>query len=164
VQLEQTGSTIFQTFAGLSLDIQGDDEGDPTAHNAAQIQYLLNTFVVLNFFQVVAILAMTKLDKRRQGTEIHNSIKQNSLTGTVDTTSSIMKRRSSIFPEEQTILLANEHQHYHSMAGRSSGGENKSFDSGEVFMYICGGLIAFSWVLFFGTAWMRLRSKGERGH
>jgi hypothetical protein len=66
---------------------------------------------------------------------------------------------------EQTILLTNEHQHYHSMAEPSSGGgENESFDSGEVFMYICGGLIAFSWMLFFGTAWMRLRSKGERGH
>ena len=34
---------------------------------------------------------------------------------------------------------------------------------GEMFAMLCGGLIAFAWILFMGTAWLRLRSKEERG-
>lgn len=34
---------------------------------------------------------------------------------------------------------------------------------GEVFAIICGLWIAFAWILFMGTAWLRLRSKEERG-
>ena len=34
---------------------------------------------------------------------------------------------------------------------------------GEVFAVLCGVLIAFAWILFMGTAWLKLRSKEERG-
>lgn len=34
---------------------------------------------------------------------------------------------------------------------------------GELFSVMCGVLIAFAWVLFMVTAWLKLRSREERG-
>lgn len=39
----------------------------------------------------------------------------------------------------------------------------KRIKRGELFAGLCFALIAFAWALFLGTAWLRLRSKAERG-
>ena len=68
MKLEQTGSTIFQTLAGLTLDIKkhptermlpGDQEDD-------DVQYLLNTFVLFNILEVFAILGLAYLDHKQK--------------------------------------------------------------------------------------------------
>ncbi|KAJ3554552.1 hypothetical protein NM688_g3046 [Phlebia brevispora] len=65
--LEQTGSTIFQTLAGMALDMKSkkeaaaevatpeNDNGDPK-----DMQYLLNTFLFLNLMQLIAIVGLAR--------------------------------------------------------------------------------------------------------
>ncbi|KAG6851044.1 hypothetical protein H0H93_002936 [Arthromyces matolae] len=60
--LEQTGSTIFQTLAGLALDAQ--KRGNKKNSKAA-LQHLLNVFVLTNVFQLCSILGLVGLQKRR---------------------------------------------------------------------------------------------------
>jgi hypothetical protein len=40
--------------------------------------------------------------------------------------------------------------------------QKKGIKRGELFAGLCVALIAFTWALFLGTAWIRLRSKTER--
>ncbi|KAF8642248.1 hypothetical protein AX16_009523 [Volvariella volvacea WC 439] len=60
--LEQTGSTIFQTLAGLALDFHEVKEGK-SRHSA--IQSLLNTFLLLNVLQLISIVTMAQLQQQR---------------------------------------------------------------------------------------------------
>jgi hypothetical protein len=139
---------------------------DPRPQDA-RIQHLLNIFVVLNIIQVVAILGMARLDKQRTKTEIPDPIKRRSL---IDTRSSTVPEvsQTSLLSGEQISLSLDQHPSYCSTAASSSStyeeNSHGGLDSGEVFMYFCGGLVVFAWTLFLGTAWMRLRSKGDRGH
>lgn len=68
--MEQTGSTIFQTFAGLFLDkVKNNDaevrlEDGPTSK--AAVQQLLNLFLFLNVCQFASIVFLWILDRRRK--------------------------------------------------------------------------------------------------
>lgn len=70
VKLEQTGSTIFQTLAGIELDLGSKKSTEkhlaPIEGDKKDIQILLNGFVILNCFQLLSILALRFLDKRKK--------------------------------------------------------------------------------------------------
>lgn len=70
-QLEQTGSTIFQTLAGVALDIKSKKKASaeavtPVNGDARDIQYLLNAFLILNVVQFGALIALGRLDRKQK--------------------------------------------------------------------------------------------------
>jgi hypothetical protein len=158
-QLEQTGSTIFQTLAGLSLDVSKQD---------TTMQYLLNTFVALNILQFFSILAMAYLDGLRQRKTLprHTGLE-------IRLTKSLDDRMidGNLSGEERALLFeSTPHSQYSSAStARPYVLKEDNFEldrrvrRGEFFVKLCGGLIVLAWVLFLTTAWMRLRSKKERG-
>ncbi|RPD62956.1 MFS general substrate transporter [Lentinus tigrinus ALCF2SS1-7] len=68
--LEQTGSTIFQTLAGLALDVKSkkptEKKLSPIDGDDRDIQYLLNAFVFFNVLEILAIIGLTHLDKKQR--------------------------------------------------------------------------------------------------
>ncbi|KAH9946637.1 MFS general substrate transporter [Amylocystis lapponica] len=66
--LEQTGSTIFQTLAGLALDVNSKKSTKAVAPigDKRNVQHLLNAFVVFNVLQLVSIIALARLARRRR--------------------------------------------------------------------------------------------------
>lgn len=72
VQLEQTGTTIFQTLAGVALDIKtkkpAAESVSLSPHNGddRDIQYLLNAFLIFNVVQLGAILALAHLHRKQK--------------------------------------------------------------------------------------------------
>ncbi|EKM61026.1 uncharacterized protein PHACADRAFT_247333 [Phanerochaete carnosa HHB-10118-sp] len=69
--LEQTGSTIFQTLAGVALDIKSKKPAaevitSPTNGDTKDIQYLLNAFLLLNIAQFGALIALARLDRKQK--------------------------------------------------------------------------------------------------
>lgn len=150
LQLEQTGSTLFQTFAGIALDIRKGAEGKGSK---IALQHLLNIFLSLNLLQLLSILGLTCLQRRKAK----------------DSSSGAKAGRE----EEQPLLMAQHPQH--APAGRPDPLENgqarrlsQTTQKGEVwrgriFMVLSAISIAFTWILFLGTAWFRL-GKTEGGH
>jgi hypothetical protein len=69
-QLEQAGSTIFTTLAGVALDIKSKKASAeavaPINGDARDIQYLLNAFLILNVVQFAGLLGLSRLDRRRK--------------------------------------------------------------------------------------------------
>ncbi|GJE86095.1 MFS general substrate transporter [Phanerochaete sordida] len=68
--LEQTGSTIFQTLAGVALDIKTKKAAVeavtvPENGDARDIQYLLNAFLILNVIQFGALFALSRLHQKQ---------------------------------------------------------------------------------------------------
>ncbi|TBU48356.1 MFS general substrate transporter [Dichomitus squalens] len=65
--LEQTGATIFQTLAGLTLDIKKPPtERVLPDQDDEDVQYLLNTFVLFNVLEVFAIVGLAYLDHKQK--------------------------------------------------------------------------------------------------
>jgi hypothetical protein len=175
-QLEQTGSTIFQTLAGLSLDIHSvphKGTADPGhRHDNDSLQYLLNTFVLLNVIQFLSILFMDHLDKRKKTLDIRVT---KSLDVRVTKSIDDPTIDERIPPENQELLSDSSSSispHYSATSSwmgltqpLSAGQARMSNEvrRGEIFVKIYGGMIVFAWVLFLTTAWLMLRSKEERG-
>lgn len=219
-QLEQTGSTIFQTLAGLALDIKSKkaESVSPIDGDDGDVQLLLNAFVILNVFEILGIVGLSHLHKKQQAvaarrmsallpttvdgdesdeepSEEHRVGKgpatddenwqAESPAGTRHRRSSTLSRHvplpSSSTPEQSIPLL-----HGGSRSSTMRGSrylvdaviEEEPSDPpvqvqvlrtktevrrGELFSVMCGVLIAFTWVLFMVTAWLKLRSKEERG-
>lgn len=70
-QLEQTGSTIFQTLAGVALDIKSKKKAaaeavNPVNGDSRDIQYLLNAFLILNVFQFGSLFALARLHRKQK--------------------------------------------------------------------------------------------------
>jgi len=168
LQLEQTGSTIFQTLAGLSLDLNKlpkQQDLDPR-HNAP-IQRLLNTFVFLNVVQFFSILGMARLDKRSNA-PINVDI---CVTKSFDDPATTIEQGSR--HEEQALLPTDPYPQYsssnrwtrsHLSPPADNVGKIGQVRRGEIFVRMCGVLIIFAWVLFLVTAWLKLRSKKDRGY
>jgi len=66
--LEQTGTTIAQTLAGLLLDKTRDISAPDTPNNLIAIQTLLNIFLVINILQLLGAIGLWRMqvsiDKR----------------------------------------------------------------------------------------------------
>ncbi|KAH9849777.1 MFS general substrate transporter [Lenzites betulinus] len=216
--LEQTGSTIFQTLAGLALDIKSKKSAEtlsPIDGDDGDVQYLLNAFVILNVFEILGILGLSHLHRKQQATAARRmsallptavdesdeeplepqpakeprtdeNWQAESPEGNQHRRSSTLGRHgplSSSSTLEQSIPLLR------GAGSRSSTvrGSRYLVDAviedepsepptqakvlrtkaevrrGELFSVMCGVLIAFAWVLFMVTAWLKLRSKEERG-
>ena len=223
LQLEQTGSTIFQTLAGMALDIKTKK---PAAESIASIassvsangdvkdmQYLLNAFLLLNVFQFGAIIALAHLDRKQKHAEARRTsallppiieeddepfldasspkepaeedewhqqdqsspaVHSKSLPGTIRSLRGIPAPPAgttlavdSSIPLRRSASQSSSMRSRYLIPGTPTSGQvvrtKREVKRGEIFALLCGGLIAFAWLLFMGTAWLRLRSKEERG-
>ncbi|KAI0732375.1 MFS general substrate transporter [Fomitopsis betulina] len=213
--LEQVGSTAFQTLAGVILDFTKKKEvalsqltrGD----NRRDIQLVLNAFLFLNVVQLIGILGLAWLDRRRRESA---SRRQSALLSEVPSevapeddderamaTAKGKERaaavwrvdnmhsarecnrgesccRASTSDEVQSVPLLRDHSRHSShresryvIAPLSPTPQQPShlrkskasLRRGEVFATMSAMAIFFVWVLFLGTAYMKLRSKEERG-
>src|SRR5262249_8389137 len=112
IQLEQTGSVISQTLAGLVLDFHAK-----SGPKSLSVQFLMNAFVFFNVLQFVCIFGMWILKRQR-------------------------KLQSQ---QEQHQYRVNERIH------------EPEIRRGQLFMLASAALVLASWVLFFATAWFRLK-------
>ena len=221
-QLEQTGSTIFQTVAGLVLDVKSGkhDKLAPGQGDPKDVQYLLNAFVILNILEVLAVVALSRLDRkqkeeasRRMSALLPQTIDESDEEGAQPVKGSPRSqdnwvaeeddsgepvtsnrrgshlsahraRASSSSTREQSIPLLGNGSRHSTMRGsryivdavlpdafedspspiKGKVLRTKSeVRRGEVFAVLSGLLILSAWALFMGTAYLRLRSKSERG-
>ncbi|PSS37720.1 hypothetical protein PHLCEN_2v413 [Hermanssonia centrifuga] len=218
--LEQTGSTIFQTLAGVALDIKSKKPStesiSPINGDKKDMQYVLNAFLLLNVAQFVGIVGLAHLDRKqkraaaRRTSALLPAIEEDSdyhvetpplikesisedewngrdsssqvlgtrpATGTIRSLRGVPSTSASITAEQSIPLLRSPSQ--------SSSARNSRYlaagitapspltgrvtrtkaevKRGESFALLCGVMIAFAWILFMGTAYLRLRSKAERG-
>ncbi|KAF4605241.1 hypothetical protein EYR40_004024 [Pleurotus pulmonarius] len=179
--LEQTGSTIFQTMAGLALDMHNtkpqDPKGPTPPSQKSSIQTLLNIFVFLNGLQFLSILALSYLQQRQKRLLRHrSSISEGALSDSVNTvkphnSGSINEPQASGSDHSQERPLLGEsevsHTRYSSTMSRRSGPtrdevrQRGEIRRGRIFVTLSASLIIFAWVLFMGTAWFRLGLKHE---
>ena len=72
-QLEQTGTTITQTLAGLWLDSEKKKEttlaAAPSGGDGSRLQWLLNGFLFVNVLHLVAIWALGYLKEKKQNAQ-----------------------------------------------------------------------------------------------
>jgi len=210
--LEQTGSVIMQTFAGLVLDTNStsspgkDNTDSPSRGGLAAIQHLLNTFLFLNISQLLALMALAHLDRQRKAAvalaaSIDGSLGESMSNEFYEDESSSPKiaryaeddaeddeggegsirlplsaREGTLppatSPEQRLPLLVSDTERSHFAEDRVDPNprlpgtvpqKTKQARRGELFAVLSAALIVFAWVLFMVTAWLRLRSKAERG-
>ncbi|KAG5351215.1 hypothetical protein C0989_007400 [Termitomyces sp. Mn162] len=133
--LEQTGSTIFQTLAGLALDAQ--KKGDRKASKVA-LQHFLNVFAAVNVVQLSSILGLAGLQTKKAR-------------------AMLQKRNHSTHAETQGLMSGSDIQTIYT-GGRiwGSGTGRSEMRRGVVFALLSATLVLMAWVLFLGTAWFRL--------
>ncbi|KAJ8596902.1 MFS general substrate transporter [Rhizopogon salebrosus TDB-379] len=176
--MEQTGATIFQTIAGLVLDGKGSraSQGE-----ASTTQQLLNVFLVFNVLQLIGIVSLSHLDRRRreaadtlqsavddQEEAEHESEEESTFTGgegdilasEIGPLSYTDQRKPLLGPRPRADSGAS---YSPSSCPPKGVGEHSEIRRGRIFMCLCAVLICCAWVLFLSTAWSRLRSREERG-
>jgi hypothetical protein len=193
-QLEQAGSTTFQTLAGWLLDSK-----TKTHNTRTSIQFLLNAFTVLNILHLCAVIGLFCLYRKHSldAERVRNSlIHQEEVTrlsleaskveetveeeighagrsasppGGADSDTLAIPRESGR-PRMNSLdpLSSNPCPRYllptmSSPDSRRMSKEQRVVKRGEIFAGLCCLFIALTWALFLGTAWLRLRSKQERG-
>jgi len=197
--LEQTGSTISQTLAGLSLDLKSHASQMP-------IQYLLNAFLAINILEILVLVGLVKLVRRRArraaesqqrqrknvGSRKERSHGRGSVPQASARPSQTRASTSSQESTEDTPLLAEPERtsqgfetppihpylilpdEVEDTEAHASGDTNLPSSSvmvisktevrrGELAASASAVLVLFAWVLFMVTAWLRLRSRQERG-
>ncbi|KAI9445172.1 major facilitator superfamily domain-containing protein, partial [Lactarius indigo] len=166
--LEQTGTVISQTLAGLILDKDTKESASPFSTDRRD-QLLLRAFLVTNVFQLCGILLLWHLNRRR---DLSTRGSLRSIPGGPYT---VKRTNDSDYAEgDESILLeqfssesseANGTTHSLSNGSPISVGmaELSSRKRGVFFGGACALLVAAAWILFLVTAWLRLRSKSERG-
>ncbi|KAF9569592.1 MFS general substrate transporter [Agrocybe pediades] len=164
--MEQTGSTLFQTLAGLLLDSQKSREEalDTT------FQYLLNAFLSLNVLQCASILYMAYLQYIKDMARRTSLARQPSVISTV---ASIRNARSShrisLSSAEQTPLLSDSNRATYlptetdamsSMTRdiHTQQATNETY-RGKIMAVLCAILVVSAWILFMVTAWYKLGQK-----
>ncbi|GLB36175.1 putative major facilitator superfamily protein [Lyophyllum shimeji] len=95
--LEQTGSTIFQTLAGLALDTRNE----AGRQSSAALQRLLIILVTLNALQLITIFGLAELQRRK------------------DQASIVRKQRRALRGEEQPLINRSPETHSGDMAAGS---------------------------------------------
>lgn len=195
----------MQTLAGLALDTQQGSPGNvtpgvPSRGSLVAIQHLLNTFVVLNIFHFLALMALAHLDRRRMAAvasaaSMHDEIVPDDLyeehTGSPKSgdyaedsgdaggpirlpLSAREEPLPSVILPQQTPLLMTDmdrssfvetppETNQRLRITPSDPPKSKQERRGGLFAGFSAALIVFAWALFLVTAWLRLRSKAERG-
>lgn len=139
--LEQTGSTIFQTLAGIALDTR-KDAGCRSSDTA--LQHLLSILLVINALQLFSILGLAGLQRRKAQASM-----------------AWMQRRASQ-GEGQPLINHPPEAHFRDMSTGSRmwvGGvvdTKQEVRRGRVFTALSVMSIACAWILFLGTAWFKL--------
>ncbi|KAF8271368.1 major facilitator superfamily domain-containing protein [Lactarius quietus] len=169
--LEQTGTVISQTLAGLILD-KGKEESTTTSSTDRRDQLLLRTFLVTNGIQLCGILLLWHLKRRRDLSTRRRGFLRSLSRGpdAVETTDGDV----NAYEDEGPIPL----EQFRSGSPEADGAtrslsseepipvgtaELSSRRRGMFFGGVCALLVAAAWILFLVTAWLRLRSKSERG-
>ena len=143
--------------------------------SGASIQYLLNTFLILNILQVFAVFAFSWLDRRQKMFDARR--RYGLLTSEEPPPFGSATTRSELEHEGWTDDMGNEvgdpslvpGEHEHLFVRSPSGGKyvrqayERRIRRAEICAMLCCALILCTWGLFFVTAVLRLRSKGERG-
>ncbi|TFK30466.1 MFS general substrate transporter [Coprinopsis marcescibilis] len=148
--MEQTGSTLFQTMAGLLLDSKKPKGNifDQEMH-----QYLLDAFVILNVLQFLSILFLGYL--RRKQVIVQNNAPKLSRVDIPEAEPLLQAGSSTEIIQYTTIkdssLSENE------LEGTADGAE---LQRGKVMAFCCVALFVSAWVLFMCTAWAKL-GKGK---
>ncbi|KAF8140234.1 major facilitator superfamily domain-containing protein [Boletus edulis] len=161
--LEHTGSTIFQTLAGILLDSKGPGYGS----NLPSIQYLLYAFLFFNILQLVSLKGLSHLDnyrrrRRAQDPSYSDGLLSPSSSDSNASTHDLQESLEAAPIVERAPLLS-----HHDRASWDPIHHNvfrwSEKRRGLLYAWLSGLLICFAWGLFLGTAWLRLRSAGERG-
>lgn len=170
--LEQTGSTIFQTLAGLTLDAQDNDS------TQSAMQRLLNVFFIVNVFHILTIVGLALLQRRKDLAEAESLRQVSELTSPLISPNSPTTNHGSIrlssginAAEVQPLLQVSNTPNGHSARSlsRSSSSGSRIRQAmrdekmmigvkrrGTIFAICSAGLILFAWVLFMGTAYTKL--------
>jgi len=159
--LEQTGITIVQTLAGIWLDNPKPIPGTPNPEDTIAIHYLIYAFLLLNVLQFISLAGLAHLDKRRRGRDQHPYCPEELMVNPPPDSAPV-----ELSPERTSLLshpaLVSDHDlaawdPAHNVCRRS---ERRR---GRIYAWLSALLICFAWALFLGTAWLRLRSREDRG-
>jgi len=168
IQMEQTGSTLFQTLAGLLLD---SNRSSGNIINTA-FQYLLNAFLSLNILQCVTISVLAYLQHRKDLLR-KRSLARRPSSLSIDThlpTASSIHRLSISSAEETPLLRGSNNPSYQTTNDDTTTTTTRSGHHGRMQGEICRGqimavfcaLLVFSaWFLFMVTAWYKLGQKNK---
>ncbi|KAG9314383.1 major facilitator superfamily domain-containing protein [Chiua virens] len=164
--LEHTGSTIFQTLAGVWLD-NGYGLEAPERDDAVVIQHLLYALVFLNALQLISLEGLARLNERRRGRDSHPYCPEDlsSTSGDSSTDASTPPNTETFLdalPVERAPLLLDPDSD--AIAWDSTHNVCRASEKrrGRIYTWLSGLLICTAWVLFLSTAWLLLRSREER--
>lgn len=143
--MEQTGSTLFQTLAGILLDSNKEDKH--AARNT--FQYLLNAFLSLNALECCSILLLAFLQYRKNLSRKRSRSRRLSVSAEAE---NVPTRRSSQSSDHEPLLgvLRRPSDDHFSTSGHT---ENRR---GKVMAILCVALVVLAWILFMITAWYKL--------
>ncbi|KAK7058937.1 hypothetical protein VNI00_001561 [Paramarasmius palmivorus] len=153
--LEQTGTVIFQTLAGFTLDTHNKNAGRNSKEAAQRLLYI---WVGLNIVQFISILCLAWLQRRK------DKAKEAAARRSRSVSRSPSNHRMSTTSDHQP-LMESEHSRYSSTGSRirrslrDEAQMKGEMRRGEVFATLSTMLIIFAWVLFMGTAYFRLGMK-----
>ena len=157
-QMEQTGSTLFQTLSGLLLD--SSKRGEKPSETS--FQYLLNIFLFLNLLQFTTIVLLTHLQYRKDLTAKHIRSRPNSFAATDHQLDASVRTSHSVNASEDTPLLSDS-QH---LASGDAGAHPRPIEKsgsevrrGLFIAMLCVTLVVSAWILFMITAWYKLGQK-----
>lgn len=147
--MEQAGSTLLQTLAGILLD---SNKGDKATVRTA-FQHLLNAFLCLNLLECCSILFMAFLQHRKTLSRKQSRSRRLSVSVESEQLDSIPPRRYSQ-SSDRDPLLGVPRRLSDDRCSVSLGPTEIS--RGKVMAASCIVLVISAWVLFMVTAWYKL--------
>lgn len=168
--MEHTGSTIFQTLAGIWLDndIPGYESKLPKRDDTVAIQHLLYAFLFFNFLQLISLEGLIHLDKRRKERGQQPYCPEDLLLapGSDSNASvhSISDNSHTAPPVERTALLSRSDNNSISCNPTHNVRRCSEKRRGHLYAWLSASLFCVAWGLFLSTAWLRLHSKEERAY
>jgi hypothetical protein len=135
---------MWQTLAGLALDGR---KGDKAGSDPSAVQHVLNTFAVLNVLQLLNIFGLVYL-QRKKNARLANEENRQSDANTGETQPLLDEEPAHTRYSTDASMPVEER--------RDEASRKKEVKRGKVFMGTSVMLILFAWVLFMGTAWVRL--------
>jgi hypothetical protein len=160
--MEKVGEAISQTIAGLILDVKKLSVSDPKGNNQAS-QTLLRLLLILNVAHLWFVLCLWMLQKKKQLHEPEESV----YLPTSRRTSRVFEANDTEQVEQQRLLEGAERTYSPPSSiipptTRLPDLQTPEVRRGRLFARISMGLLGIAWVLFLGTAWLKLRSKADR--
>ena len=155
---------MFQTLAGILLDtdISGHGLKLPKRDDAVAIQHLLYAFLLFNVLQLLSLHGLAYPDQCRRGRERDPYCPEDLFfTPGSDSNASMHSHLETAPGVEGTPLLSHDDSMPWDPAHNVCRLSEKR--RGRIYAWLSALLICAAWVLFLGTAWLRLRSKEERG-